>query len=635
MAKVLSLELAWGLFARGLGLVYLIFFASLALQVEGLARLFPVRPLLERVETDMPGLERFFRFPTLCWLWPERLREMALVGCGAALLVLVGGPWTPFCFLLAWALALSLVTVLADFAVFTWDLLLLETGFLALFLPATRALPEFRSEPPAPVLALALTFLVARMMLGMGKCKFLGDWTHQTLFIKWFYSFQPLPTRAAWYLAKLPDSVHRVSLVVMFVLEVVAPLLLFLGGPMAQTAALAIIGLQVAIALSGNFGIFNLLTAVLCVPALSGTQLSWSGLFQDPMLLGVAFLVMAGGVLYFPQTAWTSNSWIYMKGSGGNPLIFLYRLLHPFHLVNGYGVFEVQETPAAGLPDPAHRAVVVLEGSNDGESWKEYGYRYHTCRLDRPPPFFAPHHPRIDHNLYYEAWEMRMANINMQNPYSLYTFTWLDRLIQRLLEGDSAVLALMGHNPFPEQPPRYIRVRRYAYRFSTWPERAETGDWYVRLELANHMEPVGRLGEVFQLPAPEQFRQHLYWWRTRFGLDCEPPWDTYRPEDLIDFKIPERFNRGGRHFIYRDNVWVDALFQPGRPLVSVRYGSRAYRRLLRLYPGLERFSHFPEPLLVAWGKGAVLFSLAGETTLASRTIQGQLGDSQDGWPVDP
>lgn len=632
--KVLSVELAWGLFTRGLGLVYLVFFASLALQVQGLSRIFPVRSFLDRVEADIPGMERFFRFPTLCWLWPERLREMTLVGCGASLLVLVGGPWTPFCLFLAWLLALSLVTVLADFVVFTWDLLLLEAGFLALFLPAPRVLPELGSEPPAPVLALALTFLVARMVLGMGKCKFLGDWTQQLLFIKWFYSFQPLPTRAAWYLAKLPDWVHRTSLVVMFVLEVPGPLLLFLGGPMSQTAALALIALQFAIAFSGNFGIFNLLTAVLCVPALSGAHLVWTGLFANPALWVVALLVMVGGVVYFPQTAWTSNSWLYMKGSRGQPLTSFYRLLHPFHLVNGYGVFDVQETPAADLPDLAHRAVVVIEGSRDGKDWREYDYRYHTCRLDRPPPFFAPHHPRVDHNLYYEAWDMRMASINMQNPYSLYTFTWLDRLIQRLLAGDRAVLALLGHNPFPEGPPRYIRVRRYAYRFSTWQERAETGNWYVRHELANHMEPVGPLPEVFQWPRPEQFRDHLYWWRTRFGLACDPAWDAYRPEEVIDFKIPERFNRGGRHFIYTENVWMDALFQRDRPIVSVRYGGRAYSRLLRLYPGLKKFARFPEPILVAWGEGAVLFSMGGESSVAARFIQAQLGDSQDGWPAE-
>ncbi len=621
---------AWGLLSRGLGLVYLIFFASLAPQLPGLVRLFPPVKLLERIGQDFPRWEGLVRFPTLAWLAPRRLPEINLIGLVAAVGIVLGGDYGPWLHLVAWMVALSLVTVVGDFVVFTWDLLLLEAGFLALFLPAAEPLPGLAlgQEPPA-ALGFAFTFLLARMMLGMGKCKFLGDWRQQPLFIKWFYSFQPLPTWAAWYLAKLPDGIHRWSLWLMFFIEVVAPGFLFLGYPWV---GLLIVGLQVAIAAAGNFGLFNLLTALLCLPALAGFRPSWTDFFSHPVAL-VVVVTTVGGLLYFPPTAWTSNSWIYMRHCLWKPLVSFYRWLHPFHLANGYGVFEVQETPADGLPDLSYRAVVVIEGSDDGRLWREYGYRYHSQAVDRRPPFFAPHHPRVDHHLYYEAWQMRMANINLQNPYYLGTYTWFDRLLQGVLRGDETVLRLLGHNPFPGRPPRWLRVRRYAYRFTTSQERAETGHWYVRTALENHLDPIALNQEVDLLPSPSQFRHHLAFWRSRFGLDCDPPWTELEPRDVIDCSQPERLNRAGRHFVYREGVWVDALFEPGREVVTIRYASRAYRRLLARYPGLEQFSDFPASVLVAWGEGAVLFATFGDSSLLTARLERVLGSTQDGWPT--
>ena len=53
-------------------------------------------------------------------------------------------------------------------------------------------------------------------------------------------------------------------------------------------------------------------------------------------------------------------------------------------------------------------------------------------------------------------------------------------LLRRLLEGSPRVLALLGRNPFPTAPPRYVRLTYYRYRFTTRAEWRRTGASWVR-----------------------------------------------------------------------------------------------------------------------------------------------------------
>jgi hypothetical protein len=140
----------------------------------------------------------------------------------------------------------------------------------------------------------------------------------------------------------------------------------------------------------------------------------------------------------------------------------LYKAASPFRSVNGYGLFAVMTTS---------RAEIVVEGSNDGVTWKPYAFRDKPGALDRSPRFVAPHQPRLD-------WQMWFAALN---PAALEP--WLLDLLRRLLEGSPPVLALFRTAPFPENSPAWIRVRLYRYHFTNLATRRASGRWWDRREL--------------------------------------------------------------------------------------------------------------------------------------------------------
>ena len=108
--------------------------------------------------------------------------------------------------------------------------------------------------------------------------------------------------------------------------------------------------------------------------------------------------------------------------------------LEPFRIANQYGLFAVM-TP--------HRYEIEFQGSNDGENWVAYPFRYKPQDVRERPRIYAPYQPRFDWNLWFASlgsWQ--------QNP-------MVPRTEELLLEGDRDVLGLFGGDPFPDAPPRY------------------------------------------------------------------------------------------------------------------------------------------------------------------------------------
>ena len=130
-------QLVRGLFSRVLGIVYLVAFVSFATQVLGLIRthgLLPIGDYLNAVQRAL-GASGYFFAPTLLWVNSSDLALQILPWVGAALAVLlVFGFSHPLLYLALYLLYLSLVTAGQDFMAFQWDNLLLEVGFLAIFL---------------------------------------------------------------------------------------------------------------------------------------------------------------------------------------------------------------------------------------------------------------------------------------------------------------------------------------------------------------------------------------------------------------------------------------------------------------------------------------------------------------------
>jgi hypothetical protein len=59
-----------------------------------------------------------------------------------------------------------------------------------------------------------------------------------------------------------------------------------------------------------------------------------------------------------------------------------------------------------------------------------------------------------------------------------------------LLENDRTTLKLLRGNPFPEEPPHYVRAVLYRYRFTTRQERRETGAWWNRTLVGLYHPPI-------------------------------------------------------------------------------------------------------------------------------------------------
>jgi lipase maturation factor 1 len=477
------------IFLRGLALIYLIAFASLLGQIQGLAGsqgIVPAQTLMEKLKTEVAnsniGLERFHLVPTLAW-WSASDRALNWqcgAGVGLALLLLFGIAPAPALFLL-WCLYLSLTSVCSPFLDFQWDNLLLETGFLAIFFaPLQWVERPSRQARPSSVALWLLRWLIFRLMLESGCVKLMsGDasWWHFTA-LRVHYETQPLPTWIGWYAHQLPSGVQAVCTVVMFFIELVGPVLVFAGRRARLIAAGIFVLFQVAIMLTGNYTFFNLLTILLCVPLLDDRVLQWFGrkaavaeaappLSRCPrwprlILLPVGMVIVLVTFIELMGTMGVAQRW-------PTPVIALFAWVQPLRSFNRYGLFAVMTKT---------RPEIIIEGSNNGLDWQAYEFKYKPGDLKGKPRFVAPYQPRLD-------WQMWFAALEdpRQNP-------WLVNLEVRLMQNSPEVLALMGRNPFPKAPPKYIRAQLYEYHFTDMATRRATGQWWRREYLGVYLPPI-------------------------------------------------------------------------------------------------------------------------------------------------
>jgi predicted DCC family thiol-disulfide oxidoreductase YuxK len=476
-------KLASALFLRLVGFCYLAAFLSLWLQADGLIGsrgILPIHDFLEAVRAQLGGA-RWDLFPTLCWLGAGDgfLHLLCAGGAVAALLVLLGFVPVPALFV-CWAFYLSLQVAGQEFLEFQWDLLLLETGFLALFLaPVKRWRFGLALEGPR-VVRLLLLWLLFRLMFSSGLVKLAsGDpnWRNLTA-LTYHYWTQPLPPWTAWFMDKLPLSFEKISCAGMFAVELGAPFLILVPRRLRLAGAVAMAGFEALIAATGNYAFFNMLTVALCVLLVDDAW--WPSRFRERAAANpgpargrwprwalapiAAVLLVATSVLFFSGTLRWRVPW-------PGVVISVTRAVLPFHSVGTYGLFMVMTTS---------RAEIVVEGSNDGVEWRPYEFRWKPGDVTRRPAFVAPHQPRLD-------WQMWFAALGQceGNP-------WVIAFLRRLLEGSPSVLRLLARNPFPDAPPRYIRTTTYAYRFTDTETRRRTGAWWQRTPLGPYCPTLQR-----------------------------------------------------------------------------------------------------------------------------------------------
>ena len=463
------------LFRRGLAVVYLVAFLVAARQFRPLAGedgLLPIGPRLERRSfREAPGLFQFVRSD-------RTLGVAAWLGVGLSVLALLGLParlgtipavvvWG-----LLWLLYLSFVNAGGAFYGFGWESMLLETGFLAMFLGG--------ADVATPLLVVVLLrWTLFRNMFGAGLIKLRGDdcWRDLTC-MEHHYETQPMPNPVSWFAHHLPLSVHRAAVVVNHVVELAVPFLYFAPQPFAAIAGVATILFQAWLSLTGNFSWLNFLTAVLAVTTLSdgviGAVLpveAWT-VAPVPAPLWAAVLALTALVVVLsvrPVRNMVSSNQA-MNAS-----------YDPLHLVNTYGAFgSITRT----------RYEVVVEGTDEATitretEWREYGFPGKPDDPSKRPPIVAPYH----HRLGWQLWFAAMSPSPRRHP-------WFHRLLSKLLVGEDAARSLLRRDPFPDEPPEHVRAVRYRYRFTTPTERRETGDWWVRERVGTYVPPVseGELG---------------------------------------------------------------------------------------------------------------------------------------------
>jgi hypothetical protein len=491
---------------RLLGLVFLIAFVSLWVQAEGLMGsrgILPVGDYLDGVE-QRPGGGVYLQVPTLFWL--ARGDAFLHLVCGAgtllSLALVVGVAQLPV-LLLLWALYLSLVTVGGAFLSFQWDILLLETALMAMFLAPRQQGPcPPRSEsgsPRAGILLLRVLLFKLMFLSGIVKLISLDDTWWQLTALDYHYFTQPLPAWTSWYAHQLPEWFQRQSVLVMFLIELVVPFLIFGPRGLRLLASGALVLLQASIGLTGNYNFFNLLTVVLCVSLLDDAFLemlvsrrawSWLSTRSDPprhaappagtrprrvwlvrrSVHGVliAALILASSTTLVREMVRTrppgrvegiSGSLLELGERVTGAAAPLLRVVAPFRSINGYGLFRSMTT---------ERPEINLEVSRDGREWRELAFRWKPGDVARRPGFVQPHQPRLDWQMWFAALNPRRAGY------------WLERLVFRLLDGSPEVWSLLAEPDLAARPPRYLRLVYYRYEFTTPDERSERGDWWRR-----------------------------------------------------------------------------------------------------------------------------------------------------------
>jgi len=465
------------LFRRFLGIIYAAAFLSLAVQLLGLVGengIVPAKTFLEAIFKRF-GAEAYYRLPTLAWFSAADGFLLGLAWAGVLLSVFVILDVFPcLIFALLWVLYLSLVQIGQVFLSFQWDVLLLETGFLAIFL----------TKNPSKGIVWLFRILLFKLMFSSGMVKLLsGDpaWRNLTA-LTFHYETTPLPVWVGWYFHHLPVWFHKGSVIVMYFTEIILPFFIFLGRRARMLCFVGQVVFQLLIMLTGNYAFFNLLAIALCVFLLESGRGRQVCHITQPMKVktwhpGVRYLFV--GVMVILNLMQLSQT-LRLRVPWPGPLAAMRQALYPLHIVNGYGLFAVMTKK---------RGEIILQGSKDGKQWRDYEFKWKPGDPSGKPAFVQPHQPRLD-------WQMWFASLSTvrRNP-------WLVALMRQILLGSPEVLRLLKTDPFEQEPPRYLQAAFFDYHFSDPKTRRETGKWWQRTQKGMYAPRMVRTGKtVYFLP---------------------------------------------------------------------------------------------------------------------------------------
>jgi lipase maturation factor len=452
---------------RGIAAIYLLAFVCAARQFRALIG-----------ERGMLPIPRFLAGRSL-WLTPSIFHlhysdrffaAVAWIGATLSAALVAGAAdlvplWTAMLmWLVLWILYLSIVNVGQSWYGFGFESLLLEAGFLVVFLGNDS------TAPPVLVIWLA-RWLLFRTEFGAGLIKLRGDrcWRDLTC-LYYHHETQPMPGPLSWFFHHLPKPLHRVEVAVNHFTQLVVPFGLFAPQPVAGIAGAIVVVTQLWLVLSGNFAWLNWLTMLLAISAIdfSATPLAVPG--APPLTEPPAWFV--GLVMVFTVLVAVLSYWPVRNLMSRRQRMNV--TFNPYHLVNSYGAF-------GGIG--RIRREVMIEGTDNAELtdetvWKEYEFKGKPGSVRRLPRQWAPYHLRLD-------WMMWFAALS-----PAYAQPWFGAFLERLLRNDRPTLRLLRRNPFPDAPPRYVRARLYRYRFTTPRELWRDHVWWHRTLDGEYIPPV-------------------------------------------------------------------------------------------------------------------------------------------------
>jgi lipase maturation factor 1 len=506
------------IFLRALGLIYFSAFFSLVFQIRGLIGpqgILPAADFLTEMAYRFPGNIRFWLMPTL--LWYSASSHMLIFLCWAGMiasLLVVINIWPRVSLFICFVCFLSFVAAAGEFSGYQSDGMLLEAGFIALFFAPAGLRPGWgESSPPSRASMWLLQWEWFRIYFESGYVKLAsGDpqWRHLTAIID-YYQNGPLPTWIGWYASHLPRAVHIGTAALTLALELVIVWMLFLPRKFRIILFLIVTPWEIAIILTANYTFLNYLVLFLGFLLLDDKFLtrylprwmkkpdpllapqpepasleskkpeyrkrdSWRSLPERFTRFQLSIVIVVLSWIFYATTA--RLIWLFIPSAPipTSPVA----VLQPFRIANQYGLFAVM-TP--------NRYEIEFQGSNDGQNWTTYPFRFKPQDIDRAPRIYAPYQPRFDWNLWF-------ASLGAWNQSSI-----VPRTEGRLLTNDPDVLRLFASNPFPNAPPKQIRAIIWQYWFSSEAEKHTQGVWWRRQLLGPYaptieMESNGKLGIV-------------------------------------------------------------------------------------------------------------------------------------------
>jgi hypothetical protein len=488
-------------FLRAMGAIYFSAFLALVFQIRGMVGvkgILPAGEYLEKVRTL--GSLRIWYAPTVLWAGSGNHALMGMVWVGIVASVLVVVNVAPRISLaVCFVCFLSFIAVSQDFGQYQSDGMLLEAGFLSLFVAPGGWWPGWGRKSLAIRAAWwLLLWEWFRIYFESGAVKLLsGDPTWRNLTAMYeYYQNGPLPTWVGWYLQHLPLWFHRATAGATLFMELVLVWMAFLPRRWRIACFCIVTVWQVVVIATANYAFLNYLVLVLAVLLLDDRALRrfvparWrAGMEKEcerataeiKPLKGVSGMGVAVAAVMLTWIAYATTAemmWMFWREAPlpSSPVA----ALEPLRIANQYGLFATMTL---------HRYEIEFQGSDDGKMWTPYLFRFKPQDVNERPRIYAPYQPRFDWNLWFASLT-----------------TWQEAPIvplteERLLEGDKDVLALFRGDPFAAAPPKMVRAVLWQYWFSTPEEKQTQGVWWTRKLLGTYAPtlvrmPDGRFAEI-------------------------------------------------------------------------------------------------------------------------------------------